>query len=59
MNSTGGTPDSILQKPSRLTSEEFENMKKHARQGGHFDPEMVRAFMASKPQVERFYNQQI
>lgn len=138
------TPDSILQKPDKLTSEEYEKMKNHAVQGGviiqdtfaaidepknqkiayevatyhhekwngsgypaglageeiplharimavadvfdavssnrcyrdampleecfaiieegsgeHFDPEIVRAFMDSRAQVERFYNQQI
>lgn len=29
-----GIPDSILQKPGRLTDEEFEIMKKHAAKGG-------------------------
>ncbi len=28
------TPDSILQKPGKLTVEEFESMKNHAKQGG-------------------------
>lgn len=29
-----GTPDSILQKPGKLTDEEYEIMKKHAAEGG-------------------------
>ncbi len=40
-----GTPDAILQKPGKLTEEEYEVMKKHAEYGYHIFQSSKRAVM--------------
>ncbi len=44
-------PDSILQKPGKLTEEEFEQMKKHAETGG----EIIRRTMQNIGDKEYYY----
>lgn len=42
-----GTPDAILQKPSKLTEEEYEVMKKHAEYGYHIFQNSKRSVMTA------------
>ena len=45
--------DSILRKPGRLTPEEFEEMKKHASAGKHFDPQLAKIFLDHREEFEK------
>lgn len=45
--------DIILRKPGRLTPEEFEEMKKHASAGKHFDPQLAKIFPDHREEFEK------
>ncbi len=59
-------PDIILQKPGKLTAEEFETMKLHTVRGGEiirdgsgqdFEPMLVEVFLDIRDKVEAIHNE--
>ena len=50
-------PDAILQKPGKLTAEEYEKMKQHTVSGKDFEPILVEVFLDMREKVEEIHRQ--